>query len=99
MRLQDTESRIGHYNLDDEDSLIMSYTKEDNNNELVAFTAGWLGMSNGWYVTISRRGLCIVEFGTTKRSALRYARRAWKKEWKETHPLKGRGYPKVVDCE
>lgn len=98
MRLQDTESKVGHYQLYDDDGYIMSYTKEDNGNELIALTAGWLHLSDGWYATVSRRGLCIIEFGTTKRSALRYARRAWKKEWNKTHPLQGRGYPKIVDC-
>lgn len=99
MRLQDTESRIGHYVLNEDDCTVMSYTKEDHGNELIALTAGWFGMSDGWYATVSRRGLCIIEFGTTKRSALRYARRAWKKEWSETHPREGRAYPKVVNCE
>lgn len=97
--IQDIESKIGHYQLDIEDGHFRSYTKEDDGNELIAFTAGWLNLSDGWFVTYSRRGLCMVEFGTTKRSALRYVRRAWNKEWKETHPLDGRGYPRRIDCE
>ena len=97
--VENTGPGINHYILDEDESYNRSYTKEDHGNELIALTAGWLGLSDGWYATVSSRGLCIIEFGTTKRSALRYARRAWKKEWKETHPTEGRGYPRVVDCD
>lgn len=90
---------INHYILDEDSDGFGNYTRESLANELVAFTAGWLGLSEGWYVQVSRRGLCVIEFGTTKRSALRYARRAWKREWDRLHPNKGRGYPKVVECE
>lgn len=89
-----------HYELNEEVFGNRRFTKEwDLDNELVSFTAGWLNLSDGWYVQVSKRDLCVVEFGTTKRSALRYARRAWRKEWNNKNPNQGRGYPKVVDCE
>lgn len=90
-----------HYNLnEDGDNLYdRKFTKPyDRENELVSFTAGWLGLHSGWYVQVSKRDLCVVEFGTTKRSALRHARRAWRREW-EKRPETGRGYPRVINCE
>lgn len=90
-----------HYYLNEEGDHYTdrSFTmNEDRGNELVSFTAGWLGLSLGWYVQVSKRGLCVVEFGASKRSALRYARRAWRKEWNKISTNE-KGYPKVVDCE
>lgn len=94
--------KMQHYKLLPDDSFRtgQSFTiPDDTDNELVSFTAGWLDLSKGFYVQVSKRDLCVVEFGTTKRSALRYARRAWRKEWDKRSPSSRKSYPKVINCE
>lgn len=67
------------------------------NIERITIQDGWMGFSDGYFCIVERNGICVEDFGTTRRSALRYARRAWKKEKNEkTH--KERGYPKVKEC-
>lgn len=96
---------FGHYilNPDDEVRDQQSRTYADDENELIAFTKGrigsWLHGTTGWFCTVKKKGFCIVDFGTTKRSALRYARRSWKKEYYANPVLNTYKYPRVINCE
>lgn len=66
--------------------------------ELIAVQEGWFGLGKGFFCKISRNGLCVEAFGSTRRQALRHARKAWNKEsLKRDQRL--RGYPRVRDCE
>ncbi len=93
---------IGHYYLNPEDKDNESRTYQDEENELIAFTKGrwgdWLHGHGGWFCTLSKRGLCVVDFGTTKRKALRYARKAWRKEFYSKPTTNPNLYPRVISC-
>lgn len=94
---------IGHYLLNPEDKDNESRTWQDDDNELIAFTKGrwgdWLHGTSGWFCTISKRGLCIVDFGPSKRSALRQARKAWKNEFYSNPKTNVNKYPRVISCD
>lgn len=66
--------------------------------EVIRIQGGWLTLADGYFCMIKRDGICVEDFGTTRRSALRYARRAWKKEHNKI-VQKDLGYPKILRCE
>lgn len=65
--------------------------------EYITIQEGWIGWTDGFFCKIEMNGLCVEDFGTTRRSALRYARRAWKK-MNQLEIQKTRGYPRRVEC-
>lgn len=52
---------------------------EDQSNELIYLTEGWCSNDRGWFCRLERRGISVEAFGSTKRQALRIARRFWYK--------------------
>ncbi len=56
--------------------------KNDQDNETVVFQHGYAKGSGDlvWFCVVSMRGLCVEDYAQTKRTALRLARRAWRKE-------------------
>ena len=62
--------------------------------EEIRIQDGSIGLDFGFFCLIRRDGLCVEDFGSTRRQALRRARRAWQKE-----KLRASGYPKVRACD
>lgn len=69
-------------------------------NETIVFEEGYTkdSLDRGFFCKVSKRGFCVEDFGTTKRSALRKARKAWIKLNAEGYQREF-GYPRVVSCE
>lgn len=74
----------------------------DVENEIIIFEAGYTRSTPGgwpgervWFCAVSKQGITVEDYATRKRTALRYARKAWKKakekQWREQY-----GYPRVV---
>lgn len=77
----------------------------DVDNEIVVFEAGYTrGKPGGWpgdrvwFCCVTKNGLTVEDYATTKRAALRDARKSWRKinqkGWQEQY-----GYPRKVNCE
>lgn len=68
--------------------------------ERITIQAGWLDLSDGYFCLLERDGICVEDFGSTRNSSLRYARRAWRKEKnkKDKKVQQEKGYPKVRKC-
>lgn len=66
---------------------------EDVDNETVVFEAGWVYSDRVWFCKVTKRELCVENYATTKRGALRLARRAWRKSKDKTDQDKF-GYPR-----
>lgn len=64
--------------------------------EVITIQDGWLGLTSGYFCLIERNSICVEDFGLTRRSALRLARRAWKKE--KGKKIQKEGYPQVRRC-
>lgn len=78
-----------------------SYERRFNNseNETVVFEAGEIELwSDGWFCTVAKQGLCVEDYGRSKASALRKARKAWKKQWEKKEDV-DYGYPRVLICK
>lgn len=69
--------------------------KEDTSNETVVFEAGYLKDSTdrGWFCKVTMDKLCVEDFGITKRSALKKARKAWQRASEDRYKLL-HGYPR-----
>lgn len=65
--------------------------------EHITIQSGWYGLVEGYFCKIERENLCVEDFGTSKRSALKYARKAWDKE-NEKKKHKELGYPRIIEC-
>lgn len=70
----------------------------DPENEIVYFEAGYFYDTYGYYCKVSKNGLCVEDFGRTKKSALRVTRRGWlkikNKKFEEEH-----GFPRICNDE
>ncbi len=73
--------------------------KNDQDNETVVFQHGYAKGSGDlvWFCVVSMRGLCVEDYAQTKRTALRLARRAWRKENSKKYNQE-HGYPRRVNC-
>jgi hypothetical protein len=74
---------------------------EDPENETIVFEYGDtygnpFESKRVWFCRVTKNGLTVEDYNTTKRSALRDARRSWRKakdqKFQEQH-----GYPKVIE--
>lgn len=69
----------------------------DPENETIIFITGYttdLFTGRVWFCKLDRNGICVEDYGQTKRAALRHVRKAWKKLDRE-RAKKNRCYPKV----
>lgn len=62
--------------------------------EHIEITVGWLELERGYFCKIKKANICVEDFGSTRRQALRRARRAWRDEHQEQTR-----YPRRFDCE
>lgn len=69
-------------------------------NETIVFEEGWMknSLDRGWFCKVSMNNFCVEDFATTKRAALRLARRAWQKGNANKYQTLY-GYPRVIPCE
>lgn len=69
-------------------------------NETIVFEEGWKknSLDRGWFCRVSMNNFCVEDFATTKRGALRLARRAWRKSSMDKYQSLY-GYPRVIPCE
>lgn len=69
-------------------------------NETIVFEEGYLAdsLERGFFCKVTRSGLCVEAFATSKRKALKLARKSWYK-FNEEGYQREYGYPRVVNCE
>lgn len=65
--------------------------------EYITISEGWLDLDRGFFTIVEYQGICVEDFGTTRRQSLRRARKAWRAAF-EKKINKEHRYPKERNC-